>query len=204
MMRAPHLDRCPQSEALREVRCHPIPEARARGFVLVTCLLLLTVFAILCVAGFAAALAELRIASNVEQRERAFQAAEYGIEQALQSNDLATTLTYASPQLVPADGTRSTLPDPAAGSFAYRLYFASATPSGLPADDPAALLTAFHFVVEATGYGARGAVDKHVQGFKVLRPAGWTNGPAFEGCAPGEAGCTAAPRRTSWLQVAAE
>jgi hypothetical protein len=179
-----------------------------RGIALATCLLLLTVFTILSIAGFTAALIELRIAANLDQRERAFQAAEYGIEQALHSTDLATSLTRDAPRSVPAIGAPVPLPDSTVDGYAYRLYLAAITPSGLPADDPASVLTAFHFVIEASGYSARGAADTHVQSFKVLRPAEWTGGPAFAGCAPAAADCVPmpypTPGRTSWVQLEAE
>ena len=179
---------------------------RPRGFALVTCLLLLTVLAILAVAGFAAALVEQRIALNVELRERSFQAAEYGIEQALRAPDLAISATLVAPRTVPATGGSMPVPDAAGDSYAYRLHFAGSSPSGLPATDPAALLEAFHFVIEATGYSARGARSTLVQNFKVLRPAGWTGGPAT--CAPRDGSCSAlpypAPSRTSWVEAEAE
>lgn len=190
----------------------PSPTANAalvrhvQGFALATCLLLLTVFAILAVAGFTAALVEQRIAANVELRERSFQAAEYGIEQALRAPDLAISATLAAPRTVPATGGSVPVPDAAGDSYAYRLHFAGSTPSGLPPTDPAALLEAFHFVIEATGFSARGARSTLVQNFKVLRPAGWTGGPAT--CAPGDGSCAAQPSpppiRTSWFEAEAE
>lgn len=179
-----------------------------RGIALVTCLLLLTVFTILSVAGFTTALIEQRIAANLDQRERAFQAAEYGIEQAIHSPDLDTSLTPGEPRTVPANGVPAPLPDSTADGYTYRLYLAAITPSGLPAHDPASLLAAFHFVIEASGYSTRGAADTHVQSFKVLRPAAWTGGPAFAGCAPADADCVPMPSpeplRTSWVQLEAE
>jgi len=179
---------------------------RGRGFALATCLLLLTVFAILAVAGFTAALVQQRIAANVELRERSFQAAEYGIAQALQAPDLATSATFVAPRIMPATGGSVPVPDAAADSYSYRLYFAGSTPSGLPVTDPAALLEAFHFVIEATGFSARGARSTLVQNFKVLRTAGWTGGPAT--CAPDDGSCAALhhhpPSRTSWREAEAE
>ena len=77
------------------------------------------------------------------------------------------------------------------------------------ADAAAAGVREFHFVVEATGHAGRGARAVHVQGFRLLRPAGWTADPVVDDCAPGDAGCPAAPpypgpQRTYWLQVDAE
>jgi hypothetical protein len=162
---------------------------RAQGFALTTCLLLLTAFTTLALAGFTAALVEQRIAANLE-------------------TDLATSLTPDAPRSVPANGAPVPLPDSTADGYAYRLYLAAVTPSGLPAHDPASALTAFHFVIEASGYSARGAADTHVQSFKVLRPADWTGGPAIAGCAPADVDCDPTlyppPVRTSWVQLEAE
>lgn len=179
-----------------------------KGFALVTCLLLLTVFAILAVAGFTAALVGMRIANNVQEHERAFQAAEYGIEQGLQSSALDTALSMTSPLRVPASGATEVLPGAAADAYAFRLYFAGSTPSGLPPPHPAAALTAFHFVIEATGYSSRRAASTQVQSFKVLRHSAWTAGPADATCDPADAACVPlpvpGPLRTSWIEVEAE
>jgi type II secretory pathway pseudopilin PulG len=181
---------------------------RTTGFALVTCLLLLTVFAILAVAGFTAALVEMRIASNLQERERAFQAAAFGIEQGLQAAALGTGLTTVASLRVPAGGGTMLLPASTADSYTYRLYFAGSTPSGLPPLHPAAALTAFHFVIEATGYSSRHATSTQVQSFKVLRPAGWSAGPANAACDPADAACVPlpvpGPLRTSWIEVEAE
>lgn len=188
--------------------CRSVAVRHARGIALAACLLLLTAFATLSIAGFTAALIEQRIAANLDQRERAFQAAEYGLEQAIHSTDLATSLTRGSPRSVPANGAQVPLPDSTADGYAYRLYLAAITPSGLPAHDPASVLTAFHFVIESDGYSARGAADTHVQSFKVLRPADWTGGSAFAGCAPADQDCVPMHYpplvRTSWVQLEAE
>lgn len=186
----------------------PSPPRCAGGFVLAACLLLLTVFAILGIAGLSAALVELRIASNVAERERAFQAAEYGIEQALSSAMLDTSLTPADPMHVPAGGGVAALPGASTDAFSSRVYFAGASPSGLPPAHPAAALTAFHFVIVATGFSSRGGSSTLLQSFKVLRPSTWTAGPADARCDPADAGCVTPPLpgpvRTSWVELEAE
>jgi PilX N-terminal len=180
----------------------------ARGFALATCLLLLTVFAILAVAGFTAALVEMRIASNVDERERAFQAAEYGIAAGLRSAALGTGLTMATPLRTPAGAGTVALPDSSSDSYASQLYFAGSTPSGLPPTHPAAALTAFHFVIEATGYSSRGGRSTQVQSFKLLRSSTWTAGPADASCDPADPDCVPLPLpgpvRTSWIETEAE
>jgi hypothetical protein len=184
------------------------PQRREQGFALVTCLLLLTVFAILTIAGFTTALVEMRIASNVQEHERAFQAAEYGIEQGLSVTALDTALTTVAPLRIPASGGTAMLPDSTVDTYAYRLYFAGSTASGLPPTHPAAALTAFHFVIESTGYSSRRAKSMHMQSFKVLRPATWSAGPANASCDRADASClplpVPGPLRTSWVEVEAE
>jgi hypothetical protein len=166
------------------------------------------VFAILAGAGFTASLVQLRIAANVVERERAFQAAEYGIEQALHAPVLSTSLTTAAPLIEPSGGGTVSLPAASPDSYTYRVYFAGSTPSGLPPSHPAAALTAFHFIVEATGFSTRRGTSTQLQSFKVLRPAGWTAGPANAGCDPVDTGCVAlpvpGPVRTSWVEAGAE
>jgi hypothetical protein len=178
------------------------------GFALATCLLLLTVFAILAIAGMTAALVESRIASNVAERDRAFRAAEYGIEQGLRAPTVNVTMSTTTPLVEPAGGGTITLPDTATGSYAYRLYFAGATPSGLPPAHPAAALTAFHFIIAATGHGSNRGSSQLLQSFKVLRPATWTTGPVDATCDPLDASCVPlplpGPLRTSWVEVEAE
>ena len=73
-------------------------------------ILLLLTLTILAVSGLATAVLELRMAGNTQYQERAFQAAEYAIEQALASPDLGTTYTLLESQ------GRAGLRQPARGS----------------------------------------------------------------------------------------
>jgi hypothetical protein len=170
-----------------------------RGLALALCLLLLTLFTLLGLPTLAAAIVELRLAQNDELQDRAFQAAEYALHQAVQAAALATTDTYGAPQLTPATGTVP-VPGTAGDRYSFRLYFARAMPAA--ASDPAAPPSGqleFHFVVEGSGYAARGATDTHVQGFKVVRDASWTSDATTPPCSPGP-GCVApaGPVRTFW------
>ena len=67
-------------------------------------ILLLLTLTILAMSGLATAVLELKMAGNAQYQERAFQAAEYAIEQALASPDLGTAYTYSNPKVVPASG----------------------------------------------------------------------------------------------------
>ncbi len=176
------------------------------GFALLGCLLLLGIVSILGVTVMASAVGELRLASNVVHRDRAFQAAEFAIGQALASPDLDTTPTPQAPRRMPASPD-ATLPIAAGNgdSYRYLLYFVEATPL---AGESTASVMAYHFVAETSGFSARGATDTHVQGFYVVRPAGWTGDVPEPSCDASMPGCDAAPHigpvRTYWRQAEAE
>lgn len=185
-----------------------LPHGR-RGFALVVVLPLLALIAIVSLAVFAAAVVDQRMVANVEQRERAFQAAEFAVALAMQAPGLGTDLSFAAPRIEPAAGGVQGIAGSSTDGYSYRLYFDRALVPADAADAAAADVREFHFVVEATGHAGRGARAVHVQGFRLLRPAGWTADPVVDDCAPGDAGCPAAPpypgpERTYWLQADAE
>jgi hypothetical protein len=171
-------------------------------------ILLLLALTVLGLAGLATAVLELRMAGNTQFQERAFQAAEYAIEQALASPDLGTAYTYSSPKVVPVSGSPSALPGSPSDTYAYRLYYDAAL-GGTPLPGGAGIgLEAYHFVIEATGKSARGASDTHVQGFYLVGPAGSPASVRPRACPAGPGNCASQsgydPRRTFWLQVGAE
>jgi hypothetical protein len=174
--------------------------SRQRGAALAICLLLLPVATLLGVTALGTATRELQMAANAQYQARAFEAAEYAIEQAITSGDIDPRYTFTSPKRVPASGTAMT-PTSLADTWSYVFYYDPAPDgSGVSAEDAAAGLEAYHFVIEASGYSARGAQDVHVQGFYVLRPIGWSGSSTVcdgeaEDCVelPGSA-----PRRTFW------
>lgn len=172
-----------------------------RGVVLACGLLLLTVLAILGASAMLTAALELRMAANFQHQERAFEAAEFGIEQALHAPDLATSYTLATPKVVPASGPAPTVPGSPSDSFSYRLYYdSSAGSTAVPdAGTVGPGVAALHFVVESTGRSSRGAADVHVQSFYLLVPSGCVAGGT--GCAPL---ASYAPIRSGWRQQDAE
>ena len=177
-----------------------------RGAALAICLLLLPIATLLGVSALGTATRELQMAANAEYRERAFQAAEFAIEQAIATGaDIDPRYTVSSPRRVPAStGTTLGMPGTPTDTYSYILYFdPAADGSGVAPEDASAGLEAYHFVVEASGYSARGAADVHVQGFYVLRPVGWAGASTV---CDGEADdCSALPgaepRRTFWRQL---
>jgi hypothetical protein len=181
---------------------------RDAGAALAIGLLLLPIATVFGVGAIVTATVELRMAGNLQYRERAFEAAEFAIEQAIASVDLSTAYTLDAPKLVPAaSGTTIVMPGAPADGYAYRLYYDPTDGSGTPEDVADAGLQAFHFVVEAEGRSARGAHDLHVQGFYVVRATGWSSGPAIP-CAVDATGCSAlagsVPQRTYWRQQDAD
>jgi type IV pilus assembly protein PilX len=158
----------------RQQNVHNGVSARAaqRGAALVVGLLLLLVLTVLGISGLVMATMELQMAGNQQFQERAFQAAEAGIEQAMRAPNLNTTYTPA----VPLPGTASV----SAGTSGQvdtartKLYFdteAGITPVPGGGYSLGTGLQAYHFVVESSGESARGATDTHVQSFYVLGPA---------------------------------
>jgi hypothetical protein len=172
--------------------------------VLVIALLLLTLLALLGTSGIVTSVLELTMAANGQQQARAFEAAEFAIEQAMHSPGLTTAFTYASPLVVPPSGSAVPVPGLSPDAYSYRLYYDTSTvPSGDRGAD--AGLMAYHFVIEATGISARGAADTHVQGFYVLGPDVPPDTLTPPACTPG---CSDPaiyqPRRTFWVQKGAE
>ena len=188
----------------RRTRNRTPRKRRDAGAALAIALLLLPVATLLGVAAIVTATVELRMVANVQLDERAFQAAEFAIEQAIASPDLSTSYTMAAPKAVPTtSGATLPVPGSAGDSYAYRLYFDPA-PDGTPRTIAEAGLLAYHFVVEAEGHSARDARDGHVQGFYVVRAPGWSGGAAIVGCEPSATDCVdlpgSLPQRTYWRQ----
>jgi type IV pilus assembly protein PilX len=172
------------------------------GVALAITLLLLMVLTLLGTTGLVAAVLELRMAANAQYQQRAFEAAEFGIEQAMHSPGLTTSYGYTSPKLVPDSGAAPAVPGSPPDSYSYRLYYDTTTDASGGA---ATHLKAYHFVVEATGTSARGATDTHVQGFYVLGPEATPASLTPPDCAPACGDPTAyEPRRTFWLQMSAD
>jgi hypothetical protein len=180
----------------------PLEDRSDPGFALVACLLLALVAAAAAASTQLAAVVESRIAHNAVTRERAFEAAEYGLREALHDARRATSATRDLPLFFP-EGPSDTAEVPGApgDAYSYRLYYEGRHDG--PAAEAAGLVE-FHFVAEATGVADGGATDTHVQRFYVLRVSEWTG----DADAPCEECALEAfevgPWRTSWLQAQAE
>lgn len=189
-------------------RALALPSRSQQGIALAVCLPVLVVLSMIGLAAYAAAIVELQMAANVECQERAFQAAEFAIEQALLADDLSVAYTHAAPKVVAAQVTATGTPAAPRDEYSYRLYFTGAQSLQGTQGPVGTSLVAFHFVIEATGKSVRGAQDLHVQGFYVTRALGWTADDVEAGCPDETRSCgpsgDAAPRRTFWLQPGSE
>lgn len=166
------------------------------GAALVIGLLLLLVLTILAISGMTTASLELQMAGNEQYQERAFQAAEAGIERAIATGDYSTTGTVGD-FTTPADPDER--PEPIAGEgvpgctasidsgadadkdqastdcYEYFMRFDSQSGSTPVPGGGYSLGTgfeAYHFVVHSIGESSRGAASEHEQSFYIVGPGG--------------------------------
>jgi type IV pilus assembly protein PilX len=163
--------------------------SRQRGAALVVGLLLLLVLTLLAISGMTTASNEMQMAGNEQNQERAFQAADAGVERAIQAGvyDTTTTIgTYlpsADPNLPPTPqrgsgvaGCMRTIADDGSVSdtedcYEYFMRFDEQTGTTLvPGGVSNPGLQAYHFVVDAYGTSNRGAVSHLTQSFYIVGP----------------------------------
>ena len=143
---------------------HSRPSLRARrrqgGAALVIGLMLLVIMTLLAVSAVNTASTELVMAGNEQFRERAFQAAEAGIEQA--TKELAT---------VPQTGTTVTTTDTAIASMTGDKFTIGSTYIGEDEDVPnfsANKFVGLDYRIVSTGQSLRNSQSVHTQGAYVL------------------------------------
>lgn len=136
---------------------------RQRGAALVIGLILLLVLTLLAVSGMNTATLELQMTGNTQFSQNAFQAAETGIEAALQTNLVNTNLVVTSP-LTTIPGTTDT----------YRTVTQHNPNTGvqnsLAFNESLGEFAYYHFDVTSTGTSARGATSVNTQSFYVRAP----------------------------------
>ncbi len=142
----------------------PLCRPRQRGAALVVGLILLLVLTLLAVTGMNTASTELIMAGNEQQQENAFQAAEIGIERALEGGLFETALTENIPQ--------EDMPGSTTTHYAMTI-----APEGNPHTPRPAMwgnrwdsFSTFHFQVTSVGTSTRGATTTHTQGMFVISP----------------------------------
>jgi type IV pilus assembly protein PilX len=140
-----------------------ITSGRQQGAALVVGLVLLIVLTILAVSGVFSATMEMRMAGNTQLQERAFQAAELAIEEAL-ANPTITTTDPAEEQ------APTNHPNSPGDQYSYTLRWVCTTP--VPGWSAGSAL-GYHFQVDATGTAPGNALAEHFQTFFVLGPPGY-------------------------------
>ena len=144
-----------------------IDSHRQQGAALVIGLILLVVLTILAVSGVFTSTMELRMVRNSQSQERAFQAAEVAVEDALANPVLSTSTTFSQAPVNVPDSPYAT-PD----QYSYTLLFVGQTPlgTGMTGYSIGTAFQSYHFQVAATGTGPDGAVSNHTQSFYVIGP----------------------------------
>jgi type IV pilus assembly protein PilX len=164
---------------------------RQSGAALVVGLILLVVITLFAISGMATAALELLMAGNEQYQERAFQAADAGVERAVMSGIYNTSVRIgdydeSGGEPVPIRGTgveacvqRVDEDGDAAGDsddcFEYFMRFdeeagTTAVPGG--GYSLGTGFEAYHFIVESFGTSSRDAVSDHTQSFYVVGPGG--------------------------------
>lgn len=148
---------------------------KQKGAALVIGLMLLVIVTVLAVSAVSTASTELIMAGNEQFRERAFQAAEIGVERGLRT--LAT---------VPQDGVEHAKDPVAVTSLPSDKYQVTSTYLGEDNDIPgfsAGKFVGLHYRIESTGTSSRSAQSMHEQGAYVLGSGGTDFVPWLEGAA---------------------
>lgn len=137
---------------------------RQQGAALVVGLILLLVLTILAVSGVFTSNMELRMVRNTQSQERAFQAAEVAIEDALANPVLSTSVGFNQ-------GTTA-VPNSDPDTYTYQLQFVGQTPlgTGMTGFSIGSAFQSYHFQVQANGTGPDNAVADHTQSFYVVGP----------------------------------
>ena len=137
---------------------------RQQGAALVVGLILLVVLTILAVSGVFTSNMELRMVRNTPSQERAFQAAEVAVEDALANPVLSTSAGFIQGDLA--------VPNSAPDTYSYQLQFVGQSPlgTGMTGYSIGTAFQSYHFQVDATGNGPDNALAEHTQSFYVVGP----------------------------------
>lgn len=149
---------------------------RQRGAALVVGLMLLLVLTLLAVSGMNTASTELMMAGNEQFQEGAFQAAETGIEQAMDTGAFNPGVASQTIPLTLVAGTTNdrfttvTTPQPGINMPMQAMW-------GNRWDS----FSTFHFQIQSQGTSARNAATAHVQGMFVIAPFDASTPPPLPG-----------------------
>jgi type IV pilus assembly protein PilX len=169
------------------ITAHRTASARQQGAALVVGLILLLVLTLLAISGMTTASLELQMAGNEQYQERAFQAADAGIEQAMATgvfNTNAQVGAYNNVAAINPVADRGTgqqivnCPDAGAADGQQCEYFMrfdlqagqTAVPGGGYSIGTG--FEAYHFIIDSYGVADRGAMSEHRQSFYIVGPGG--------------------------------
>ncbi len=146
---------------------HSFGMPRQQGAALVIGLILLLVVTILAVSGVFTSTMELRMVRNNQSQERAFQAAEVAVEDALANPVLSTSAPF-SQATTNVPNSPYAVPD----QYSYTLQFVGQTPlgTGVTGYSIGSAFQSYHFQVDAAGVGPDNATAAHTQSFYVIGP----------------------------------
>jgi Tfp pilus assembly protein PilX len=156
-------------------------DRRQGGAALVIGLLLLLVLTILAISGMTTATLELQMAGNTQYKERAFQAAETGIEQAIDTATFDTSTPYvAANQTASGNVDLNNLGGDAdtcatEDCYDFNMEFDTETGTTIVPGGGYSMGTgfqAYHFNIESTGRSQRGAEATHTQSIYIIGPGG--------------------------------
>lgn len=148
---------------------HGLRGFRSQGAALVVGLILLMVLTLLAISGMNTSTLELQMAGNTQYGEKAFQAAELGIERAFRSSNYNTNVVATQTPTAVATGEpetyESTTEFDAVGGV-------TPVPSGGYSVGVGTGFNAYHFTINSTGESSRNATATNVQSFFVVGPSG--------------------------------
>lgn len=135
-----------------------------QGAALVIGLILLLVLTILAVSGVFTSTMELRMVRNSQSQERAFQAAEVAVEDALANPVLSTSAVFNQATVA--------VPNVPGDTYSYQLQFVGQAPlgTGMTGYSIGTAFQTYHFQVTARGNGPDNAIADHTQAFYVVGP----------------------------------
>jgi len=143
---------------------HPNRRSHAQhGAALPIALILLTILMLLAVAGMRSAGLGFIMAGNEQFRQKAFVAAETGVEQ-------ATALGSFNPE-VPTSALNGAVPNAATDTYQVSIVTQlNGLPQGAIFGSSWNAFSTYHFEVQSTGASVRNAATTHNQGVAVIAP----------------------------------
>lgn len=150
------------------MQIRPLRRRAQQGAALVIGMILLLVLTLLAISGMNAATTEFVMAGNEQYHNNAFQAAEVGVQRAM-----ATSLFDPD---TPEPAFAAAVPGSPSDSYSALVVYQNKTPGALYYTYSANTVDTYHFEVQSTGTGVRGATAVNDQGVAQIGPKSPTMG----------------------------